>query len=244
MVLDEKIKPDSNFSIFIVEDELLIAEMLSENLMDLGYAVMGMAGDYHSAIQFFESGNKPDLCMLDINLGTQKSGFDVAELLREKYQIPFVFLTSYSDTNTIKLAVEYYPEAYLLKPFKTTDLITTIEIIRKRHSLKDSNSHQIVIKDGTSSVKINTRDIVWIKSDNIYVELKLPEKKILLRKSLEGILEELNLDYLVRVHRSFAVNLFHLTAVSGSNLHVGTDVVPVSRLHKENLLVHFKNFKP
>lgn len=230
------------FNILIVEDELLIAEMLSEHLSDLNYTVVGIAGDFDTAVEMLETLPKPDLCMLDINLESNKNGFDLATELQQKYKIPFVFLTSYADTNTITEAISYSPEAYLLKPFKPTDLFTTIEIIRNRGKMQGAEGHQVIVKDGTAEIKLNTRDIVWIKSDNIYVEVKLPEKRMLLRKSLDGILQELKADYIVRVHRSFAVNLFHLKAVTGSNLQLGSDVIPLSRMHRDELMEKFRNF--
>lgn len=237
-------RPDKEpFTILIVEDELLIAEMLSEYLSELGYEVIGIAGDYDSAVQFLEKQSKPKLCMVDINLESSKSGFDLAQDLYQKYRIPFVFLTSYADTKTITKAITYHPEAYLLKPFKSTDLFTTIEIIRNRkHLLNEGKEQHIIVKDGTSTVRINAMDIVLIKSDHVYIELKLKGRKMLLRKSLDGFLSEHNLDFIVRVHRSYAVNLFHLKAVSGNNLQLDNEIVPLSRLYKDELMEKFRNF--
>lgn len=234
----------SQFSVLIVEDELLIAEMLSGYMAELQYAVAGVAGDYETAIHLLETQPLPDLCLLDINLESSRSGLDLATELQQKFKLPFVFLTSYADTRTIENAITCSPEAYLLKPIRLTDLFTTIEIIRNRKQANKETSTVIVVKDGSLTQRINVMEILWIKSDHVYIELKLSDRKLLLRKSLDGFLSEHNLDFMVRVHRSYAVNLYHLKSLNGSNLQVGTDNIPLSRLHKEELISKFRNFNP
>ena len=113
------------FRILIVEDELLIAEMLREMLLELGYQVAGVAKDYPSAVPYLAHRNDIDLCFIDINLESGQSGFDLAKTIRENYFVPFVFLTSYSDRKTVTDAAAFGPEAYLVKPFSATDLLTT-----------------------------------------------------------------------------------------------------------------------
>lgn len=229
------------YNIFIVEDELLIAEMLKDFLLALGYSVSGVVSDVDSAEKYLSTHPKPDLIMLDINLESHKSGFDLASVLYHDYKIPFVFLTSYADTRTITDAIALKPEAYLLKPFKSTDLFTTIEIIRSRQNWKPDKNDIVIVKDGNQIIRLDLNDILWMKSDNVYVEVQLLEKKILLRKSLEGLIAELNCDSIVRTHRSYAVNLLHLKAISGSNLQLGDEIIPLSRMHKDDLVRKFRD---
>lgn len=228
------------FSIFIVEDELLIAEMLKHMLLDLEYSVAGLASNYEAAIEFLNGNNKPDLVLVDINLESSKSGFDLAKVIKEKFDLPFVFLTSYADNKTIKEAAAFQPEAYIVKPFKSSDLLTTIEIAKQKSKIAVDSEKYVFAKDGSNSYKIKLKEILWLKSDNIYVEIKLLDKKLLIRKSLESILEECNCDTIVRTHRSYAVNLLHLKAVNGSNLLVDNDKIPLSRMHKEQVLMRIR----
>lgn len=229
------------YRILIVEDELLIAAMLSDLLATLGYQVAGVAADYNSAVQWLEGQSKPDLAILDINLESEKNGFDLALLLRDHYAVPFVFLTSYSDAKTMTEAIRLHPEAYLLKPFKSSDIYTTIEIVRNRRKWNEGTNQTVIIRDGNQSVKLRLSEIVWMKSDNVYVEVQLVNKKLLLRKSLDGLIAELSSDMIVRTHRSYAVNIEHLNAVSGAKLQLGEYIIPLSRLHKENLIEKFRS---
>lgn len=229
------------YRILIVEDELLIAEMLSDFLQTLGYSVCGIVSEVDAAVEFFKTQQKPDLVFVDINLESDKTGFDLAGLLVEEFQVPYVFLTSYADVKTMSRAVGMGPEAYLLKPFKSADIFTTVEIIRNRHKWQQNPDKAIVIKDGNQSVKLVIKDIMWLKSDNVYVEVQMTDRKLLLRKSMEGLLAELDAPNMVRTHRSYAVNIFHLNSVSGSVLRIGDYEIPVSRTHKEDLIEKFRS---
>lgn len=226
--------------ILIVEDDLLIAEMMKEMLLELGYGVANTAGNYDMAIRCLDEQTGINLCFVDINLESAKSGFDIAEMLQEKYKIPFVFLTSYSDKNTISRAVSYKPEAYILKPFSPADLLATVEIVRSRQNRGNADhSKNIIIKDGFSSVKVNTAHIKWLKADKVYVEIKTPEKTYVIRSSLERFMEELKDLPFVRIHRSYAVNIHHVDAITGQFLLVGTEKIPLSRKFKESFHQHF-----
>jgi two-component system, LytTR family, response regulator LytT len=227
--------------ILIVEDELLIAEMLKEMLLDLDYAIVGIAKNYREAITLLEKKGSIDLCFVDINLGGEFSGFDVVKSIRETYFLPFVFLTSYSDKKTVAEAATFQPEAYLVKPFSQIDLLTTVEIIRSRKKTRSENPEPsaIVIKDGNLNVKLNSNDILWLKSENVYVEIKTVSKIYLVRNSLERFMEEINEPAFFRTHRSFAVNINLVTAVAGQFLIVAGEKIPLSRKFREKIRQHF-----
>lgn len=122
----------ANTRILIIEDEPLIAADIEGTLIDLGYIVDGISHSATEAIIHLQS-NQPDLVLLDITLGQEQSGLQVAEYLRQKTLLPFIFLTSHSDKSTLDKAKKYLPNAYLLKPFNDTDLLTTIEIVIYSH---------------------------------------------------------------------------------------------------------------
>lgn len=227
----------STIQILIVEDDLLIAEMLKEMLIELNYSVAGIAKNYAVATARLQTDKNINLCFLDINLEDAKSGMDVARDINEKYKIPFVFLTSYSDSKTIREAASLNPEAYLVKPFSSTDLITTIEIIaaRRRNRVENEKNESFIIKDGTQSIKINISDIKWLRSDNVYVEVVTAQKIYIVRSSLEKMLDEIKNVNFIRTHRSYAVNINHVKAVSGQYLHIDDEKIPVSRKLKDEI---------
>ncbi|MEQ6118267.1 response regulator transcription factor [Reichenbachiella sp. MALMAid0571] len=113
--------------IFVVEDEVLIADGLCRTLDQLGYESLEPALSYKEAIERFDK-EEMDLVILDIYLGGKKTGIDVAEYIRSKSDTPHIFLSSYSDQQTLDLAKQTQPYAYLVKPFGKEDVFTAIEV--------------------------------------------------------------------------------------------------------------------
>jgi DNA-binding LytR/AlgR family response regulator len=220
----------------IIEDELLIAEMLKEMLLELGYHVAGIAKNFEIALTQIQKDPEINFAIIDINLNEPKTGKDVASVLLNEYRIPFIFLTSYSDKKTISEAVLLKPEAYLVKPFSRTDLFTTLEIVKTRKRITDKT---IIIKEGRLQVKLQVSSILWIKSENIYVEVVTQQKTYVIRNSLDKIIEEINDGSILRIHRSYAVNATHIKAVNGQYVLIGMDKIPLSRKFRDEILARF-----
>lgn len=122
----------------MVDDEIIIADDLVMALNKLGYDTPEPALSYNEALRSLES-ESLDLVILDINLSTKKSGIDIAHHIREHYDIPFIFLTSYTDTRTLELAKATMPYAYLVKPFEGPDVMMAIEIALNNHERFKAN---------------------------------------------------------------------------------------------------------
>lgn len=126
----------SKSKILIVEDEPAIAQDLEDILLDSGYDVVGIAYTYEQAIALLGE-TSPDLIFLDIALQGLGTGLDVAKIINEKYNIPFIFLTSFSDKETIQEVVSLNPIAYLVKPFNDRDIVTTVAVSLSRAKLNN-----------------------------------------------------------------------------------------------------------
>jgi len=113
--------------VLIVEDDPLIAEDISESLKEIGYTISGIAYDSNEAMTMARSTN-PHIAILDINLESEKDGIEIGEYIQKHLQIPFIYLTSYSDKNTLERAKKTRPMAYIVKPFDERDLYTALEI--------------------------------------------------------------------------------------------------------------------
>lgn len=112
-------------NVLIVEDEASIAMDLQDILESNGYAVCGIAYSYDQAVSLLAA-KQPDVVLLDIALKGRETGLDVAKVITEKYSIPFVFLTSFIDSDTVATAVDLKPSSYLVKPFKEKDIVPSI----------------------------------------------------------------------------------------------------------------------
>jgi DNA-binding NarL/FixJ family response regulator len=117
----------SNIQILIVEDEPFIARDVSDYLTECGYHILDICYNADAAAASIEK-KKPHLCILDINLGKGDDGIILAEKISSTWQIPFIFLTSYTDDTTLDRAKKTMPYGYISKPIQFESLKSTVEI--------------------------------------------------------------------------------------------------------------------
>lgn len=117
----------STTRILVVEDESIVAKDIQNTLTRLGYEVPATASSAASAYEKLEQ-LRPDLVFLDIKLKGEEDGIDIANHIKEKYNIPVIFLTSYVDQLTLDRAKVTEPYGYIVKPFNESDLKTTVEM--------------------------------------------------------------------------------------------------------------------
>ncbi len=114
--------------ILIIEDELILADYLRSSLENMGYDVAGIACSYEASVELIDT-LPVDLAIIDIQLEGEKSGIDVARYIRRKYEfMPFIYLSSYLDKETIESIKLTNPAGYLTKPFTYTSIFAMIEV--------------------------------------------------------------------------------------------------------------------
>ncbi len=123
----------SKLKILIVEDEPVIAENISIYLDNNDFEVSGIAYDSDEAFEQLKH-NTPDAVILDINLESEKDGIEIADYINKNIQVPFLFLTSYSDKNTLDKAKAVQPGGYIVKPFNERTLLASLEIAISNHA--------------------------------------------------------------------------------------------------------------
>lgn len=123
--------------ILIVEDEPIISDDIESTLISNHYDIAGKA--YSSTVALDMLMNRyPDLVLLDIAIKGDKDGIDIAAIIREKYHIPFIFLTSFSDKVTLERVKPTMPYGYIVKPFKDRDIVTSIEMAMYRFAIENN----------------------------------------------------------------------------------------------------------
>jgi len=139
--------------ILVVEDENIIAMDLKTRLIALGYQVAAVVASGEEAIQRTET-LRPDLVLMDIVLKGQVDGVQAAEQIRQRFGTPVVYLTAYSDNNTLQRARVTEPYGYILKPFDDRELRTAIEIAlykyRMEQRLKESEERYTLAVRGAN----------------------------------------------------------------------------------------------
>lgn len=109
----------------VVDDEVLIAEDISNLCEDIGFPPVCIAHTAGQAIDYL-SNNEVDLVLLDINLEDELDGVDIAEYINKNTNSNFIFLTSYSDQGTLARVTKTNPSGYIVKPFNKEQLLSTI----------------------------------------------------------------------------------------------------------------------
>jgi signal transduction histidine kinase len=120
--------------ILIVEDEAILIEELRERLVGMGMTVAAVANSGESAIAR-AADSAPDLVLMDIRLKGKVDGIEAASSIRERFDVPVVFLTAHSDAVTLTRAKAAGPQAYLTKPFTGRMLHVTIEMALNKHAM-------------------------------------------------------------------------------------------------------------
>jgi PAS domain S-box-containing protein len=120
--------------ILIVEDEVITAEDLRDILTELGYVVTGVVSNGADAIAQARQ-DPPDLALMDIRIKGKMDGTETATALREKFDVPVIYLTAHADRETVEKAKVSEPLGYITKPFKQAELHASIEIALHKHRL-------------------------------------------------------------------------------------------------------------
>ena len=110
--------------ILVVDDDRLVLATLTHGLAQAGYEVID-ADNGDDAILLARE-HRPALALLDIRM-EGKSGFDVAQTLRDAYGIPFMFLSAFSDPETLATVKSLGALAYLVKPLDVGQIVPAVE---------------------------------------------------------------------------------------------------------------------
>lgn len=120
--------------ILIVEDASIVALDLQRSLQNMGYQVTDIVTSGEAAVKCLEC-EKPGLILMDIKLSGVLDGIATAEIIRRNQDIPVIYLTAYSDRDTLERAKITEPFGYIIKPFEDRELRTVIEMALYKHGL-------------------------------------------------------------------------------------------------------------
>lgn len=239
--------------ILIVEDEPLIAEDLRGHLEEMDYEVCAACDNALDAMAEMAVA-KPDLILLDINLGDGADGVQLAERINAKHPLPFIFVTSHADTATLERVKAVRPAGFILKPFDELQLRAQIEIalaryasgaapLEKVESTDETDfviADSIFIRDKGRLTKLAIDDILYAEADDNYVTLQTPTKRFVITSTLASVEKKLNSRHHLRIHRSYLVDTRRITAVEDGYVQLGTARLPVGKTHRDALMARIR----
>lgn len=242
----------SKTNILIVEDESIVAKDIQHSLKKLGYTVVGICSTGEDAIKTAEE-VKPDLVLMDIMLKGEMSGIEAAGQIREKFNIPIIYLTAYADESTLSKAKVSEPYGYIIKPFKEIDLHTSIEMAIYKHEketdvkkerdflysiVENKESKDIIfVKSNSRLVKVKTSDIYFVEALKDYVVINTNTARYTIHSTMKDIEKKLPASDFIRVHRSFIVRIDKIVAIEQPNLILEEDkkLIPIGGSYKDDL---------
>ncbi len=150
---------NTNNNIIIVEDDEVTALNLSMSLNKQGYHVQAMCENVSQALSQIEN-QKPNIVIIDISLQENNDGIELAKSIREKYDIPFIYLTSYSDDDIIAQAKQTEPYGYIVKPFDPNSLHATLQMALFKYDMEQKKKNE---EDTHENDKLNLEKMLYAK---------------------------------------------------------------------------------
>jgi DNA-binding LytR/AlgR family response regulator len=242
----------SKVNILVIEDESIVSKDIQNSLKKLGYNVVGSASTGEEAITLANELH-PDLILMDIMLKGKMSGIDAATVIKEKLNIPIIYLTAYADESTLNKAKVTEPYAYILKPFKEVDIHTSIEMALFKHkkqvallkerdllvSLMESKdvTNLIFVKSNSRLIKVKTSDVYFVEALKDYVVINTNNARYTIHSTMKDIHAKLPVSEFMRVHRSYIINIDKIASIEHHNIVIEDNkkIIPIGGSYKEEL---------
>ena len=237
--------------ILALEDDELHSDVLTMTLSKLGYELIDVVDNSKDLLRLIQAA-KPDLLLMDIDIGEELNGIDLVKKINETHDLPVIYVTSLQEQHIFKEAKETLPDGYVLKPYDPLTLQSAIDlcILRnqkesaltpKTSQVKEKNN-SVFVKDGNNLIKLFLNDIVLVEAYDKYCYIYTKEKKYLLNIQLKTVVDHLPEEQFLQVHRSYVINFDAIEKIRpGENIvEVAGKQIPVSKSHKNALFSRLK----
>lgn len=242
--------------ILVIEDEIIHAKDLKNQLNELGYENISIARDAKEALPLINE-TEFDLAFVDVVLsGSQLNGITLAKKITELRGTPIIFLTGSSDEDTTERILEINSSAHLVKPVEINSLRVNIQraFAKKNGSKPLVNTtsdcpfkierDSIFIKTKDYHTRIDINNITYIQSNGgSYTKIFLEDNKSYTTSvSLKNIIPKIGNNNLIRVHHSFAINKTKVTDINSKVLILSNkskNPIPIGKSYKKVIKLHF-----
>ncbi|MDX5325540.1 MAG: LytTR family transcriptional regulator DNA-binding domain-containing protein [Bacteroidota bacterium] len=240
--------PEEKIVALIVEDDPVIGADLKWFMKDFGYAPLPPVRTVDDALLMLETVH-PDLILIDVTLEGDRDGIHLAEIIREKHDLPIIFITAHHDRKTIDRIKSTRPSAYLVKPIDEHNLQTSIELALYNHSHQKlsprssmEEEHDFVsgdhffIKVKNQLKKVLIDDILMLEAYDNYSYLYTSDQKHLISSTLKSLEQKLPSNRFLRVHRSYIVQLPAVEGIQEDVILIGDHHIPIGKTYREDFM--------
>lgn len=235
--------------ILIIEDVILTALSLRNALEKYGYEITSIAKNLGEARESIEE-NEPDVAVVDIMLeGSPENGVEIVRELLSVRRIPIIYLTANSEIEQFQLAQTTYPAAYLVKPYKVSDVVFNIELAYHNFAsngpvISPPKNLMLPTNGGLELVEIS--EIAYLRAGGAYTDVVMVNNiRYLVSVGIGQLEQYFRKPAFLRVSRSFVVNIDHIIRIKDGELMVkGHDIkIPVGDAVRKELLGLFTVIK-
>ncbi|MDA7502249.1 LytTR family transcriptional regulator DNA-binding domain-containing protein [Chitinophagales bacterium] len=232
--------------VLIVEDEVIVAKDIAYYLTKMGCDVFGILMHGEEVMPFLKK-DQADIILMDITLKGKLDGVQTAHLVKQQYDIPIVFLTANTDDTSFELAKATKPFAFVEKPFSPKQLVRTIGLLieqiastSKEATNEETDSFvlsdRIFVRANGKMVKVFLSDILFIEAAGSYSKMVTDDREYVIAVNLQNLGGKIANDSLVRVHRSYIINIKRIDSMEENEVLIQTKTIPVSRSHRSEFL--------
>ena len=228
--------------ILLVEDILIEANQTVAKLYQLGYAEITSVRRGEEAIRVVRE-QLPELILMDIELhegGGKFNGFETVKAINkiDKY-VPIIYLSGL-DGKKVKPIKRTGYVGYLPKPFNSLQLKRYIEfakqdeierLVQKTPKLEDS----VFLPKRIGKDRVLKADILLVKGGRNTFSVRTEKRKYEVSGTIRSFCDYLNYAHLIRVHKSYAININHIESIDGQQFIVGGEKIPFSKRYIPNL---------
>jgi DNA-binding LytR/AlgR family response regulator len=238
----------------IAEDEFVIAEDISSRLETNGYEVLSVFDKAEIALPLILS-DLPDILLVDIRLLGEMDGIELVKRVSEKAKVPVIYITANSDSATYEKAKATNPHSFLIKPFTPGNLLAAIdlalhnfnagrspvEISRTVPSSELTNESVVIhqnmfVRTNGKYKKIAAHDLLFIEASGSYVNVQTFNERHTLTQNLTQFQRKTPLPCLVRIHRSYMVNVDKIESFDDSFVFLQGHKLPLGEQFKGEFL--------
>lgn len=217
--------------ILIVEDEKELAENLQELLQTLDFNVLDIFSNAKDTLEYLKK-RRPDLIIMDVLLEGTLDGVQLTQVIKEKYDIPVLFLTAYSDNPILEKISNVTYDGFLLKPFDFQRLKSAVFLAINRIQFKEKTDRRqkyLKIRDKGFLSPVSEDRILYLQADGMYTKVVTKDKTYMIRDILKDVSGKLSDKKFIRIHKSYIVNVSHIASFNSKEVIVNQTSLPVRR---------------
>lgn len=226
--------------ILIVEDEPIIADDIAICLEQLGHQVVDICHSADPALNILAE-KSVDLILLDIKIKGEKDGIQLAQLIRQKFNTPYIFISSLYDKTTIARAKNAQPAGYVVKPFKDQDIEVAVDMALTKTTITPVTPASVeqlnlFIRKNQSIIPLDFNEVLYIEASDNYSIFYTQDDKHVVSQTLKNIEEVLFQQGYCRIHKTYLVNLRKIDRIEQSVVFINGAPLPIGKVYKKPLM--------